>query len=248
MSGHSKWATIHRQKEVNDAKRGNLFSKLARAITIAAKAGGGIDPESNFKLRVVIEKARQANMPKDNIERALAKAESGGGLEEVMYEGFGPKGIAVMVEVATDNKNRSAQEIKNLFEKSSGNLAGPGAVSYNFEQKGLLVLKKQKDYDSQMLKLIDLGASDIEEGTETLEVYVEPSMLSEFRNKLEADGFEILSFELILKPKTFVQVKEEEAGGAMGFLEALEDHDDVQRVYANLEVIHGGTGQVPGES
>lgn len=236
MSGHSKWATIHRQKEVNDAKRGNLFSKLARAITIAAKTGGGTDPESNFKLRVVIEKARQANMPKDNIERALSKAESGGDLVEATYEGFGPGGISVIVEVATDNKNRTAAEIKNLFDKNGGNMAGPGAVSYNFEQKGLIVLKKFEDSDSQMLKLIDLGASDIEEDGENLEVYVPPQQLSEFRDKLEGEGFEILSFELMLKPKNSIKLIAGEAEKALNFLENLEEHEDIQKVFANLEI------------
>src|SRR3989344_6041026 len=150
MSGHSKWATIHRSKEVKDAKRGNLFAKMGRAISIAVKAGGGPDPSANFKLRVAIEKARAADMPKENIERAIAKASEGGALEEVTYEGFGPGGIGVIVEAATDNKNRTAQEIKNAFERGGGNLAGPGSVSFNFEQKGFLLVKKTDKPDEQM--------------------------------------------------------------------------------------------------
>lgn len=237
MSGHSKWATIHRDKGINDAKRGNLFSKLARAITIAAKTGGGGDPSSNFKLRVIIEKARQANMPKENIERAISKAAGGEAMDEVVYEGFGPGGIGVVVEAVTDNRNRTAQEIKNLFEKGGGNLAGPGAVAYNFDQKGLLVVKKDTDLDSQMLKLIDLGASDIEETDDSLEVYVSVDKLSSTRDQLEQNGFNITSFEITMKPKLSVEISDSQVvQKALGFLNSLEEHDDIQKVYANLDV------------
>jgi len=176
MSGHSHYATIKRQKALTDAARGNVFSKHAKAIMIAAKGGG--DPESNFKLRVAIDKARAENMPKDNIERAIAKATSEGGvLTEAVYEGFGPSGVAVIVEAATDNKNRTAQEIKNLFERGGGSLAGPGAVSFNFESKGFLLIKKTSDPDSQMLTIIDMGVEDITDSVDGLEVYVAPDKL-----------------------------------------------------------------------
>lgn len=245
MSGHSKWATIHRDKGINDAKRGNLFSKLARAITIAAKTGGGGDPASNFKLRVIIEKARQANMPKENIQRAISKAEGGEAMDEIVYEGFGPGGIGVVVEAVTDNRNRTAQEIKSLFEKNGGNLAGPGAVSYNFEQKGLVVVKKDADLDSQMLKLIDLGASDIEETDDSLEVYVAQDKLSETRDRLESEGFTISSFEHIMKPKMSVEVSDVNvANKALSFLNSLEENEDIQKVYANLAISESISSQI----
>ncbi len=245
MSGHSKWATIHRQKGINDAKRGNLFSKLARAITIAAKTGGGGDPASNFKLRVIVEKARQANMPKDNIERAISKAAGSEAMDEIVYEGFGPGGIGVVVEAVTDNRNRTAQEIKNLFEKGGGNLGGPGSVSYNFETKGVIEVKKDSDLDSQMLKLIDLGASDIEESPEFLEVYVSQDKLSQMRDSLEQAGFSISSFEITMKPKLSVEISDPAvANKALNFLSSLEEHDDIQKVFANLVVAESIADQI----
>jgi YebC/PmpR family DNA-binding regulatory protein len=233
MSGHSHYATIKRQKAATDAARGNVFSKHSKAIMIAAK--GGADPESNFKLRVAIDKARGDNMPKDNIERAIAKATSEGGvLEEVTYEGFGPMGVSVMVEAATDNKNRTAQEVKNMFERVGGNLAGPGAVAYNFESKGFLLVKKSDDTDTQTLTIIDMGVEDITESEDGLEVYVSPEKLGEIRKKLEEAGYEVIEAELQMKPKSLVDVTPEEADKIMKFLETLESHDDVQKVYVNI--------------
>jgi len=164
MSGHSKWSTIKRAKEANDAKKGALFTKLARAITIAAK-GGGADPDMNMKLRFAVEKARQSNMPKENIERAIEKGVGEGGvqMQEMVYEGYGPLGVPIVVEAATDNKNRTAQEIKNLFERGGGTLGAPGSVSFQFERTGQLVLEKGDDPEGRMLELIDLGAEDLEE-------------------------------------------------------------------------------------
>lgn len=237
MSGHSKWATIHRQKEVKDAKRGNLFSKLGKAISIAVKTGGGPDPSANFKLRVAVEKARAADMPKDNIERAISKGSGGEAMDEVIYEGFGPSGIGVIVEVATDNKNRTASEIKQIFERGGGNLGGPGSVSFNFEQKGFLLVKKTADPESQMLKLIEAGVEDIEETSDGIEVYTDPHMLSEVRKHLETEGFEITSTELYLKPKTLLTITDpEEVKKATGFLETFEEHEDVQKVHTNLDI------------
>lgn len=237
MSGHSKWATIHRQKESKDAARGNLFSKLTRAIQIAVKSSGGVDPESNFKLRVAIEKAKAANMPKENVERAISKAAESGAMEEATYEGFGPEGIAVMVEIATDNKNRTGQEIKNLFERAGGRLAGPGSVSFNFEHKGLIVVRKEADFESQMLKLIDLGVEDIEESDSELEAYVNPEKLAETREKLESAGFTVISFELTQKPKVFVDIHDNNrASKVLSFLNSLQENEDVQKVYANLDI------------
>ncbi|MBI3397136.1 YebC/PmpR family DNA-binding transcriptional regulator [Candidatus Woesebacteria bacterium] len=237
MSGHSKWATIHRAKEIKDAARGNLFSKIARAIQIAVKSGGGPSPDSNFKLRVAIDKAHAANMPKDNIERAIVRAQEAGDLQEITYEGFAPSGVGVLVEVATDNKNRTAQEIKNIFERAGGSLAGPGAVSYNFESKGFLVIKKDADPQAQMLSLIDQGVEDMEETDDGIEIYVSPDKLSETKKKLDEGGFSVISFEPIMRPINYVSIKDTNtASKVLGFLDTLNEQEDVQKVYANLEV------------
>jgi len=234
MSGHSHFATIKRQKAVNDAVKGNVFSKMARAIMIAAKAGA--DPDMNFRLRFEIDKARAVSMPKENIERAIAKATTeAANLDEITYEGFGPSGVGVLVEAATDNKNRTAQEMKNVFEKAGGSLAGPGAVSFNFEHKGFILVKKTDDPDSQMLKLIDLGVEDVTGIDDGIEVYVAPDKLSEVRKSIIAAGFEILEAELQMKPINLVTVENPaDREKVMKFLEDLTEHDDVQKVYANV--------------
>ena len=203
---------------------------------LAAK--GGADPESNFKLRVAIDRARADSMPKDNIERAISKATTeAANIQEIMYEGFGPGGIGVLVEAATDNKNRTAQEMKNIFEKGGGSLGSPGAVSYNFESKGFLLVKKSSDVDSQTLSLIDMGAEDIVESEDGLEVYVAPDKLGEIKKKAEAAGLTISEMELQMKPKNLTSVSNpEEAGKAIKFLETLEEADDVQKVYSNLDI------------
>ena len=237
MSGHSKWATIHRQKGVKDAARGNLFSKLARNISIAVKTGGGAIAESNFKLRVAIDKAKAANMPKENVERAIKAASGKLDIEEMTYEGFGPFGISVIVEVASDNRNRTGQEIKNLFERAGGSLAGPGAVSFNFESKGFLLLQKDSSSDDAILKIIDLGVEEVEETEDGIEVYVSPEKLSQVRKDLEAYGFEILETELQMEPKSLKLITSpDQASKALSFLSTLNDHEDVQKVYANLDV------------
>ncbi|MGB6839020.1 MAG: YebC/PmpR family DNA-binding transcriptional regulator [Microgenomates group bacterium] len=237
MSGHSHYATIKRQKETKDAARGQLFSKLARAVSVAVKTGGGANPDTNYKLRVAIDKAKVANMPKGNIDKAISKGSGRGTLEEVIYEGFGPGGIAVIVEVATDNRNRSGQEIKNLFERGGGRLAGPGAVSFNFEAKGLLLVEKKKDKDEQMLTLIDLGVEDMEEMEDGIEVYVESGRLSEIKSKLEKEGFKVTSSELAQKPKNYQIISDKNAASKiLSFLNKLEEHDDVQKVFANFDI------------
>lgn len=236
MSGHSHYATIKRQKGANDAARGNLFSKLARSIMIAAK--GGADPDMNYKLRFEIDKAREASMPKENIDRAIAKATTeAANIEEISYEGFGPGGISVIVSVASDNKNRTAQEMKNVFERGGGNLAGPGAVSYNFENKGFLLVKKVADKDAQMLSLIDIGAEDIIESEDGLEVYVAPESLAEVHQKVTELGFEVTGAELIMRPKNMQTVESADtAAKALKFIEEIEDHEDVQKVFTNLDI------------
>lgn len=237
MSGHSHFATIHRQKELNDAKKGNIYSKMGREISIAVRTGGGTDPSFNYKLRVIIDKAREFNMPKSNIERAINSGTTGAVLDEITYEGFGPGGIAIIVQVATDNKNRTSQEIKNLFERGGGSLAGPGAVSFNFENKGLLILAKDADPQTQMLKLIDLGVEDVEEVEDTLEVYVAPEKLSEMHKKLEEGGFSVKQAELYMRPINWVTVEDTNtAQKAMNFLEALDELDDVQKVFTNFDI------------
>lgn len=244
MSGHSHYATIKRQKGANDAAKGNLFSKLARSIMIAAK--GGADPDMNFKLRFEIDKAREASMPKENIDRAIAKATTeAANLEVIMYEGFGPAGISVMVEVASDNKNRTAQEMKNVFEKGGGNLAGPGAVSFNFESKGFMLAKKNEDPEAQMLTLIDAGVEDVVETDDGIEVYTAPEKLGETHKALVAKGFEISLAELQMKPKNLQEVSDPaSAGKALKFLDSLEELEDVQKVYSNLDIPDEVMGQI----
>src|SRR5258708_35781487 len=234
MSGHSHYATVHRQKELKDAAKGQVFSKLARAITIAAKNGGGGDSDSNYKLRITIEKARAASMPKDNIDRAISKAATAGELDEVTYEGFGPGGIAVIIEAATDNRNRTVSEIKNLFDKNGGKMGGPGSVSFNFDPLGLLLVKKDNP-EEQILKLIDLEVMDVVEMDDILEVYVASGKLSEFQKKLTENGFEVTGVELIQKPKMYQKVEGEEAYKVEAFIENFESHDDVQKVFTNAD-------------
>lgn len=238
MSGHSHYATIKRQKETKDAQRGKLFSKLTRAISIAVKTGGGPDPESNHRLRMAIEAAKVSNMPKSNIDRALKKASKGGGsVEEVKYEGYGPGGIAVLVEVATDNRNRTAQEIKNVFEKWGGSLGGPGSVSYNFQPKGLLVIKKKGKVEEQMLQLIDFQTDDVEETADGIEVYCTSDNLHILKDELEKGGFTVNSADLIQKPKTLNTINDEKsAKRALSFMEAIEEHEDVLKVFTNLDI------------
>lgn len=239
MSGHSKWATIKRQKGVNDAARGKLFSKLSKAISLAAKSGP--DPESNARLRVVVEQARNFNMPKDNIERAILKgSRSDVQLEEVTYEGFGPGGIGVIVEAATDNRNRTGSEIKNIFDKAGGSLGGPGSVSFNFSPRGIIVVQKGENSEEEILNLIDVGVEDVEESPEGLEVYVAPSEVGVTKDKIEKLGYKILSIDLVRKPKSYLFLEgKDDVKRAIGLLEGLEELDDVQKVYTNLDIEAG---------
>lgn len=236
MSGHSHFATIKRQKAANDAVKGNLFSKMARAIMIAAK--GGADPDMNFKLRVEIDKARAVSMPKENIERAIAKATTeAANIEEITYEGFGPGGIGVMIEVASDNKNRSAQEISNLFNRAGGSMGGPNSVAFNFESKGFLVVKKNADPDTQMLALIDAGAEDIEDVGEEFEIYTASDRLSQIHKSLIDQSFEVTTTELQMKPKNLVTISDPSmASKIIKFIDEAESYDDVQKVFTNADI------------
>ncbi|MBI4100371.1 YebC/PmpR family DNA-binding transcriptional regulator [Candidatus Microgenomates bacterium] len=241
MSGHSKWAQIKRQKGTADIKRGQAFTKLANAITIAVRQGGGIaDPDANFRLRLAIEKARQSNMPKENIERAIRRAsgKEGGDLEEAVYEGYGPGKVAVMVEVATDNKQRTAGEIRNIFDREGGVLGSKGSVSYLFESVGQIsVPKKEKNADDIMLVAIDSGAQDVEETTETVEIYTKPEDLNRVKEAVKEKGLDVSSAELEMKPQTTVAVTDPQmAQKILAFIEKLENLDDVQRVFANFDI------------
>jgi YebC/PmpR family DNA-binding regulatory protein len=238
MSGHSKWSTIKHKKQAEDIARGKLFSKLSKAISIAVKTGGGKDPDTNSKLRMAIDQAKDANMPKDNIERAINKGSGEGqSLEEVVYEGYGPDGIAVIVETATDNKNRTAQEIKNIFDRVGGNLAGPGAVSYNFEPKGLILVQKKDNVENQILELIDLGVDDVEETDEGIEAYVPTEKTSSITEKIKKSGNTVKSSSLVQKPKIVKQVTDESsAKRILKWLNQLDDHEDVQKIFVNIDI------------
>src|SRR3989339_58982 len=238
MSGHSHFATIKRQKEANDSARGKVFSKHSKAIAIAIKSGGNADPEMNSKLRFSIEQAKADNMPKINIDRILERASEVKNIEEVVYEGFGPDGVNLMILVATDNKNRTSQEIKNMLEKGGGNMAGPGAVAFNFDQLGQVVIKKVDNGEEQTLRIIDVpGVVDVEDVGEELEVYTVPKKVAEVKDTLISLSFEVKSFALVMKPKSTVSVTTpEKVKKIMAFIENLDDHDDVQDVFTNVDI------------
>src|SRR6185369_11568152 len=241
MSGHSKWSTIKRQKGANDIKRGQLFTKLSKVITIAVREGGGVvDPESNFRLRLAVEAARAANMPKENIERAIARAsgKQETNLEEAMYEGFGPGGFSLIVETLSDNKQRTVSEVKNIFDKNGGTMGHQGSVQYQFEKKGMItVAKNGKTLDDIFLIAADHQAEDVEEIDDEVLVYTSPSDLARVRNALIEQGISVKTAELMWKPIVIKSIAEkEEAEKALAFLEKLEDLDDVQKVYANFDI------------
>lgn len=241
MSGHSKWATIKRQKGANDAKRGQLFTKLSKAITIAVQQGGGsTDPAMNFKLRLAIDAARAANMPKDNIDRAIQKASGAqaDNLEEVLYEGFGPGGFSVVVEGLTDNKVRTVAEVKNIFNKNGGSMGAQGSVMYQFEKKGVITVEKgDKTLDDIFLVAADHGADDIEDAGNEVLLYTKGEVLAKVRDAMIQEGLEIKGADLVFRPVVISQITtKEDAEKALSFVEKLEDNDDVQKVYANFDI------------
>jgi YebC/PmpR family DNA-binding regulatory protein len=243
MSGHSHWSTIQRQKGTADAKRGQVFTKLASLITIAAKVGGSGDPDSNPRLRMVLETARSANMPKENIQRAIDRGLGklpGQSLEEVVYEGFGPSKVAFILEGISDNKARTLQEVRNAFERGGGNLGGLGSVSYMFDKKGeIRVISKGAAAEDEMLEIIDMGAEDvedyIEEGVQKYLVYTESSELFTMGNKVTQAGYGTESKDLVFKPNLSVEVAGEQAQKVIGLAEKLEELADIQRVFMNAE-------------
>jgi YebC/PmpR family DNA-binding regulatory protein len=240
MSGHSKWSTIKRQKGANDAKRGALFTKVAREISVAARLGGG-DPDANYRLRLAIEKARSVNMPADNIKRTIEKATGGGDgdqYEEIVYEGYGPGGVAVLVEAQTDNRNRTAAEVRSVFTKSGGQLAGSGAVAWQFEPRGLItVARNAKDADEVALTAIDAGAEDVDtEADDSIEIYTTPGELESVRSALEGAGVSVDSAESTMIAKQTVELDAAKARQALRLVELLEDLEDVSRVTANFDI------------
>src|SRR5689334_2607433 len=239
MAGHSKWASIKHKKAVVDARRGAHFTKLARAIQVAAREGGG-DPEMNAALSHAVQKAKDARMPKDNIERAIAKGTGAGGdadqIEAVTYEGYGPGGVALLVEALTDNRNRTGSEVRHIFSKSGGNLGEPGSVAWQFEKKGIVVVDAERYGEDDLMPAIEAGAEDISSDEGVWEVVTEPGDLTAVREALEQAGVEMQSAELSMRPTTKVQVEEGDVGKLMRLIEQLEEQDDVDAVHANYDV------------
>jgi YebC/PmpR family DNA-binding regulatory protein len=239
MSGHSKWHSIKHKKAVVDARRGQQFTKLARAITVAAKEGGG-DPDGNPALALAIQKARDASMPKDNIERAVAKGTGEGAdadrIETVLYEGYGPGGVALLIEALTDNRNRTGAEVRHLLSKHGGSLGDPGSVSYLFDKQGVITVDAERYDEEDLMPAIDAGALDISLDEDVLEVITEPTALVSVREALERAGVELDSADLSQRPRARVPVEESDAQRLMRLIDALEESDDVTAVHANFDV------------
>ena len=242
MAGHSKWANIKHKKAREDQKRGKLFSKLSKEIIVAAKEGGG-DPEKNVRLRMAIEKAKENNMPNDNIDRAIKRGTGelkGTNYDEISYEGYGPVGVAVLLDVMTDNKNRSASEIRHIFTKNGGNLGESGCVSWMFERKGLITINKEDnqnlDEEELMLLTAEAGAEDMTSGGNQIEVITEPQDFEQVRKTLENEGLKLTFKEVTMIPQNSVKVEGEDAKQVLKLMEELEDHEDVQEVYANFNI------------
>jgi YebC/PmpR family DNA-binding regulatory protein len=243
MSGHSKWSSIKHKKGAADAKRGQLFSKLSRAIIVAAREGGP-DPDGNATLAAAVQKARDNSMPKDNIERAIARGSGAGSdadaYETVTYEGYGPNGVAVFVEAVTDNRNRTAADVRHIFGKNDGNLGGSGAVAWLFERKGVILVPGTADEEEVMLAAADAGADDVQLEGSSYEITMSPDDLGAVREALESAGIEVESAELTMLPRTTVQIEDEAAARKLlRLMDALEENDDVQDVYANFDIPEG---------
>ncbi|HVW19187.1 MAG TPA: YebC/PmpR family DNA-binding transcriptional regulator [Solirubrobacteraceae bacterium] len=238
MSGHSKWASIKHKKAIVDSRRGKLFTKLARAITVAAREGGG-DLEGNPALQLAVQKARDASMPKDNIERAIAKGtgadKDAEAYEAIVYEGYGPGGVALLVEALTDNRNRTGSEVRHLFSKHGGNLGEPGSVAYLFDKKGLVVVDATRYSEDDLLAAVEAGAEDIAVDDDVFEVIADPSDLTAVRRALEDAGVQVEASEVQQRPKTTVEIDADAAAKVLRLIEALEDNDDVDSVHANFD-------------
>ncbi len=238
MSGHSKWSTIKHKKAATDAKRGKIFTRLNKELTVAAREGGG-DPESNVRLRLAIDKAKAANMPKDNIERAIKRGTGeleGGELEEIVYEGYAPYGVGVLIEVVTDNRNRAIAEVRHVFNKQGGNMAEAGAVSWQFTRKGYINISEDIDQDEIFLVAADAGADDVTFEDGVAEVYTSIEDLQDVRGALEEAGFQLGEVSVIYDPNNPLELGSSEALQVMKLVEILEDLDDVQNVYTALDI------------
>jgi YebC/PmpR family DNA-binding regulatory protein len=239
MSGHSKWSSIKHKKGAADAKRGKLFTKLARAITVAARDGGG-NPDANPALALAVQKARDASMPKDNIQRAIDRGTGEGSdaaaIESAVYEGYGPGGAAIMVEALTDNRNRTGAEVRHAFEKHGGSLGEPGSVAWQFEKRGVILVDGERYGEEDVMPAIDAGAEDVAEDGDLIKVLTAAGELTSVRAALEAAGIEIQSAELSMEPKSTVEVGEGEAPALLRLMDVLEEHDDVDAVHANFDV------------
>jgi len=240
MSGHSKWSTIKRKKGAVDAKRGKIFSRLTKEITVSARLGGA-DPDGNPRLRAAIAAAKQENMPKDNIQRAINKGTGEGGgsnLEEVIYEGYGPEGVAILVDSLTDNKNRTVSDLRHLFTKYGGSMGEPGCVAWMFDKKGVIVFDQEAVKEDELLEAaLESGAEDLQNTESQIEVLTDPATFLEVKEGLESRGFEPILAELQLRPQTTVPIDEENrAQTILKLVESLEDHDDVNNVFANFDI------------
>jgi YebC/PmpR family DNA-binding regulatory protein len=239
MAGHSKWAQIKHKKAATDAKRGKQFTKLARAITVAAREGGG-DPDGNATLATAIQKARDYSMPKDNIQRAIDRGTGEGGtageIERAVYEGYGPGGAAILVEALTDNRNRTGADVRHAFDKHGASLGEPGSVAWIFETRGVVLVDADRYSEDDLMPAIDAGAEDVSEDGDLLKVVSAPGNLSAVRTALEQAGVEIESSELTMEPRSTVEVAERDARPLMRLMEALDEQDDVDAVHANFDI------------
>jgi YebC/PmpR family DNA-binding regulatory protein len=239
MSGHSKWSSIKHKKAAADAKRGQQFTKLARAITVAAREGGG-DPDANPSLATAIQKARDASMPKDNIQRAVDRGSGAGSdgeaIERIVFEGYGPGGAAVLVETLTDNRNRTSADVRHAFTRHGGRLGEPGSVAWIFEMRGAVVVDGARYGEDDLIAAIDAGAEDVQEDGDTLRVLSGPSDLTAVREALQSAGVQIQSAEVAMEPKSTVEVGEGDAVKLLRLLEDLTEHDDVSEVHANFDI------------
>lgn len=241
MSGHSKWSKVKHQKEATDAAKGKIFTKLANAITIAVREGGGRDSNFNFKLKVIIDKARSANMPKEKIERAIERAKGSGEeemLQEVVYEAFGPSGVGIIIEAATSNKQRTVSDLKNILERGGGTLAASGSVSHLFKYAGLINIRKSNfSLDQVMEKAINAGADDLEDTGDTIEIYTSPTTVHKVKETLESYGLPISTFELFYRPLTTVPISDQHiADQLLKLLSAIEEMEDIQKVFSNFDI------------
>jgi YebC/PmpR family DNA-binding regulatory protein len=239
MSGHSKWASIKHRKAATDARRGQLFTKLARAVTVAAREGGG-DPDANFALAAAVQKARDYSMPKDNIQRAIDRGAGAAGgaeaIERVVYEGYGPGGAAILVEALTDNRNRTSADVRHVFDKHGGSLGEPGSVAWVFEKRGVVLIDANRYSEDDLIAAIDAGADDVSVDGDSLKVLCTAEDLTAVREALESAGVQVESAELTMEPKSVVQVGGGDVAALMRLMDALDDHDDVEAVHANFDI------------